>query len=116
MNILYVKIQISYCLSNNQKICIENWHLLDLYQVLKSLEDQKLINAVIKDTNICQNYLNETEKFTMSNGQVWKILRELDCHSVNVKHYLKCKMCNEKETYVGKTIEDNAEKFKVRIN
>ena len=46
----------------------------------------------------------------MPNGQVWEIRREIDCHSVNVIYYLKCKMCNEKE------IGDNRKGFKVRIN
>ena len=46
---LYIKIQISYCLWSNQKICIENWHLLDSYQVSKTLENQERINAVTKD-------------------------------------------------------------------
>ena len=45
-----------------------------------------------------QNYLNETNKFTMSNRQLWEIRREIDYHSVNVIYYLKCIMCNEKET------------------
>ena len=69
-----------------------------------------------KRCKICQNYLNETNKFTMSNGQVWEIQREIDCHSVNIIYYLKCKMCNEKETYIGKTKGDNMKGFKVRIN
>ena len=30
--------------------------------------------------------------------------------------YLKCKMCHEKETYIGKTIADNTKGLKVRIN
>ena len=41
----------------------------------------------------------------MTHGQVWEIRREIDCHSVNVTYYVKCKMCNEKETYIGKTRE-----------
>ena len=69
-----------------------------------------------KRCKICQNYLNETNKFTMSNRQVWEIRREIDCHSVSVIYYLKCKMCNEKETYIGKTIRDNTRGFKVTIN
>ena len=52
----------------------------------------------------------------MSNGQVWEIRREIDCRSVNVIYYLKCKMCNEKEIYIGKTIGDNTKGFKVRMN
>ena len=52
----------------------------------------------------------------MSNGQVWEIRREIDCLSVNVIYYMKCKMRNEKETYIRKTIGDNTKGFKVRIN
>ena len=52
----------------------------------------------------------------MSNGQVWESRRKIDCHSVNVIYYLKCKMCNKKETYIRKIIEDNTKRFKVRIN
>ena len=49
-----------------------------------------------KRYKICKTYLNETNKFTMSNSQVWEIRREIDCHSVNAIYYSKCKMCNEK--------------------
>ena len=28
---------------------MENWHILDSYQILKTLENQELTNAVIKD-------------------------------------------------------------------
>ena len=69
-----------------------------------------------KRCKICQNDLNETNKFTMSNGQVWEIRREIDYHSVNVIYYLKCKKCNKKETYIGKTKGDRTREFKVRIN
>ena len=65
---------------------------------------------------MCQNYLNETNKFRKPNGHVWESGREIDCHSVNVIYYLKCKMCNEKQIYIGKTIGDNRKRFKVRIN
>ena len=41
-----------------------------------------------KRCKICQNCLNEANKFTVSNGQVWEIRREIDCHSVNVIYYL----------------------------
>ena len=33
-----------------------------------------------KRCKICQIYLNETNKFTMSNGQVWEIYRDGQCH------------------------------------
>ena len=56
-----------------------------------------------------QNYLNETNEIIMSNGQVWKIRREIGCHSVSVIYYL-CKMCNEKETYIEKTVRDKTKR------
>ena len=52
----------------------------------------------------------------MSIGQVWEICREIDCHLVNATYYLKCKMCNEKETYIVKRAGDNTKGFKVRIS
>ena len=52
----------------------------------------------------------------MSNGQVWEIRREVNCHSVKIIYYLKCKMRYENETYIGKTIGENTKGFKVRIN
>ena len=70
-----------------------------------------------KRCSMCQNYLNETKKFTMSNGQVWEIHRENDCHSVNVICYLKCKMSKmKKEHILVKTKGDNTQGIKVRIN
>ena len=69
-----------------------------------------------KRYKICENYLNGIKKFTMLNGQIWEIRREIDCLSVNVIYYLKSKICNEKETYIGKTIGDNTKGFKVGVN
>ena len=51
----------------------------------------------------------------MSNCQISGIHREIDFQSGNVINYLKCLMCNEKETYIGKTIGDNTKGFKVRV-
>ena len=69
-----------------------------------------------KRFKICEDYLNGTNKFTLSNGQVWKIRREIDCHQVNVMYYLNCKICIEKETYIGKILGDNTQGFKVSIS
>ena len=82
----------------------------------KNIEKPGTYERSDKRCKICQNYLNEANKLTMSNGQVWEIRREIDCHSVNVIYHLKCKMCNEKETCTGNTKRDNAKGFKVRIN
>ena len=51
----------------------------------------------------------------MSNPLVRKIGREIECHLVNIIYCLKCKICNEKVTYIAKT-EDNTKGFKVGIN
>ena len=65
----------------------------------KTIRKPETYKCSDKRCKICQNYLNETNKFTKSNGQIWQICKEIDCHSVNVIYYLKCTMCNEKETY-----------------
>ena len=49
----------------------------------------------------------------MSNGQVWKTRKEIDCHYVI--YYMECKMCNEKETYQENN-KRQYERIKVRIN
>ena len=38
------------------------------------------------------------------------------CRDINVIYYLKCNMCDHKETYIGKTVSNNAVGFKSRIN
>ena len=48
--------------------------------------------------------------------QLWDIDRDISCHPVNVSYCLKCRMYNEKETYVGKTIGFNVKGFNVRTN
>ena len=64
---------------------------------------------------VCQIYLNTTDRFVMSNKQVWEIRRDIYCHSINVIYYLKCLMCNY-ETCIGKTVGNNVTGFKGRIN
>ena len=70
------------------------------------------MNAVTKDAK----YVHEINKFIMSNDQILEIRSEIDCHSVNDIYYLKCKMCNEKETYIEKTLGHNTKGFKVTTN
>ena len=83
---------------------------------LKNIRKPGTYNCNDKRCEICQNYLYETNKFTISYGEVWEIRKKIDCHSVNVIYYLKCKMCNQKETYIRKTIGDSPKWFEVRIN
>ena len=35
-----------------KKNCIENWNLLDSYQILKAVENQELMNVVTKDPRL----------------------------------------------------------------
>ena len=85
---------------------------------ISNYQNTKLGTYKCKDKRckICALYLNETSSFLMSNGQTWEIRRDIDCHSVNVIYYLKCRMCNGKETYIGKTIGNITTGFKGRIN
>ena len=46
----------------------------------KNIKKPETYKCSGKRCKICQNYLNETNKFTLSNGQVWEIRREIDCH------------------------------------
>ena len=64
---------------------------------------------------VCQIYLNTTDRFVMSNKQVWEIRKDIDCHSINVIYYLKCLMRNY-EIYIEKTVGNNVTGFKGRIN
>ena len=54
----------------------------------KNIREPATYKCSDKRCTICQNYLNETNKFTMSNRQVLETRREIDCYSVNVINYL----------------------------
>ena len=38
------------------------------------------------------------------------------CKSINMIYYLKCNICKQKETYIGKNAGDNIIGFKSRMN
>ena len=44
----------------------------------------------IESWQLAQVGFDMTNEFKMSNGQVWEICREIDCHSASVIYYLKC--------------------------
>ena len=67
---------------------------LAYFRFISNFKNREPINAVVKDAKLWKNYLDETNKFTKSNGQISKIRRKIDCHSVNVIYYLKCKICS----------------------
>ena len=43
-------------------------------------------------------------KFITSNGYNWKIRCHINCHSINVSHFLSCNSYNGNTTYTGKTV------------
>ena len=45
----------------------------------------------------------------MSNGQAWEIRKEIE----SVIYYLKCKIFNEKEIYIGKQLETIRRNLKI---
>ena len=50
---------------------------------------------------LCQLYIQEGDRFIMSNNQEWIIKCKITCRSANVIYYLKCINCNT--SYIGKT-------------
>ena len=44
--ILYIKYEFHTVSKITKKNCTVNWHLLDSYQILKTLKNQELVNAV----------------------------------------------------------------------
>ena len=46
----------------------------------------------------------------------WELCSHVTCRDINVIYYLKCNMCDYRETYIGKTVGDNVVGFKSRIN
>ena len=125
MNTLNPYIKISYCHKDVIKIVMSLKQPKNVHRELassrfisnfKNIRKPGTYKYSDKRCKICQKILNETNKFTMSNGQVLEFHREIDCHSVNVIYYLKLKMCNKKEADVGKTIGEDMKEFKVKID
>ena len=42
-----------------------------------------------------------------SNNMRWELWSHATSRSVNIKYYLKCNISKKKETYIGKTVDDN---------
>ena len=66
-------------------------------------------------TQICRLYLIECSKFVLVNKNTWKVKTNITCRSRNIIYYLKCKLCMY-ETHIGKTIGDQIDGFKTRMN
>ena len=65
------------------------------------------INGIFKCNNkickICRLYIQECSSFITANNFEWQIKSHITCNSKNVLYYLKCKICQGKCTYTGKT-------------
>ena len=61
-----------------------------------------LFKCTDKRFKICLLYLNEGNSFVMSNIMRWELHSHVTCRDIDVIYYLKCNMCDHKETYIGK--------------
>ena len=43
----------------------------------------------------------------MSNHMRWELRSHVTCRNINEIYYLKCNICDHKETYIGKTVDNN---------
>ena len=75
-----------------------------------------LFKCIDKRCKIYLFYVNENNTFLVSNNMRWKLRSHVTCWDINVIYYLKCVMCDHKETYIGKTVGGNIVGFKSRIN
>ena len=77
---------------------------------------KRLFKCTDKCCKTCLLHVNEGYNFVMSNDMKRKLRSHVTCRHINVVYYLKCNMCDHKETYIGKTFGDNVVGFKSRIN
>ena len=52
----------------------------------------------------------------MCSNMRWELRSHVACRDINVIYFLKCIMCDNKETYIAKMAGDNVVGFKSRIN
>ena len=75
-----------------------------------------LFKCIDKRCKICSLYIVEGHNFIMSNNMRWELRSHVTCRSINIIYYLRCNMCEKKETYIGKTVGDNIVGFKSKMN
>ena len=64
-----------------------------------NIQPKGLFKRTDKRCKICLLYINEGNNFVMSNNMRWEFRSHLICRGINVIYYLKCNMCNHKETF-----------------
>ena len=65
---------------------------------------------------ICLLYVNEGNSFVMYNNMNWELRSHVTCKEINVTNYLKCNICDHKETYNGKRVGNYLVGFRSRFN
>ena len=75
-----------------------------------------LFKCTDKRCKICLLYVNEGNSFVMSNNMRWELRSHVTCRDINEIYYLKCNICDHKETYTGKTVDNNVVGCKSKIN
>ena len=61
--------------------------------------------------NLCASYIQECLSFITSNDYNWKIRCHINCHSINLLHFLSCNSCNGNTAHTDKTVN-----FRHRMN
>ena len=80
------------------------------------IQPKELFKCTNKRCKICLLYENEGNSFVRFNNMRWELRSHVTCRDINVIYYLKCNMCDYKETYIGKTVGDNVVFFKSKTN
>ena len=75
-----------------------------------------LFKCLDKCCKICSLYIVEGHSFFISNNMRLELRWHVTCKSINIIYYLKCNMCMQKKTYIGKTVCDNIVGFRSRMN
>ena len=64
-----------------------------------NIQPKGLFKRTDKRCKICLLYINEGNNFVMYNNMRWEFRSHLICRGINVIYYLKCNMCDHKETF-----------------
>ena len=68
-----------------------------------------LVKCSNKRCKLCKLYIQEEDRFILSNNKEWLIKSKITCNSINVIYFLNCINCDT--TYIGKT-----NNFRLRMN
>ena len=64
---------------------------------------QGLFHCTDKKCKLCRIYIQECNSFITHNNTEWRIKSDINCNSINVLYFLKCKKCPNQERPVSNT-------------